>query len=100
MDEELAELTIDLKPDGPPTRPVSEMTAEVQLLTEAVGLLRGILQQRERKKIQFPPLAVPKTARQLVEQRRREHHRGRLLLRVAEAQARWEAQNPSVAGDS
>lgn len=90
MDEELAEMTADLQPSGTPTLPVSEATQEVQLLTQTVALLRGILQQREKKRIPFPPLATPKTARQIVAERRRDANRGRLLLRVAEAQERWE----------
>lgn len=98
MDEELAELTADLKPSGTPTLPVSEATQDVLLLTQAVALLRGILQQREKKRIQFPPLASPKTARQIVAERRREANRGRLLLRVAEAQERWEQLQPEEAG--
>lgn len=89
MDEELAEITADMKASGPPVMPVSEMTFDVQLLTQVVGLLRGILQQREKKKIPFPPLPAPKTARQIVAERRRDARRTRLLVTVAEAQARW-----------
>lgn len=89
MDEELAELTADVQPSGRPVLPVSEMTYEVQLLVQTVNLLRGILQQRASKPIKFPPLPAPKTARQIVAERRRDENRARLLVRVAEAQARW-----------
>lgn len=91
MDEELAELTADMPaPAGPPVLPVSEMTVTVQLLTRLVALNQNLVQQQSKKRINFPPLAAPKTARQLVAERRRAVYRSSLLLRVAEAQALWD----------
>lgn len=93
MDEELAELTAELPtPTGPPVLPVSEMTPEVQLLTTLVQLTQNMLQQRSRKRINFPPLPMPRTARQLVRDRRRAERRDRTMRLVAEAQARWDQQ--------
>jgi hypothetical protein len=91
MDEELAELTegIAAASSGRPVLPVSEMTPEVQLLTTLVQLTQNMLQQRSPKKINFPPVPLPKTARQILADRRRSESRERTSRRFAEAQALW-----------
>ena len=91
MDEELAELTADVEASTEdPELPISEMTADLQSSLRIEMLLRSLLQQKSKKKMQFPRLPTPKTARQKVLARRRDQNRGRLLARIAEAQARWQ----------
>lgn len=99
MDTELAELAeeaeIGAEPDrDPAVLPVSEATQEVQLLVRLVQLNQALLQSKQPKRINFPPLPQVRTARAEVRKNRRERHRGRLLQMVAEAQARWAAAHP------
>ncbi|NUO57309.1 MAG: hypothetical protein HOV78_11635 [Hamadaea sp.] len=96
MDEDLAEALADedLSTRGDPELPISEATHDVLLLTQIVSLLRTMVQQREKKRIPFPPLAFPKTARHKIAERRRNARRARLLATVAEAQARYAALHP------
>lgn len=96
MDEELAELAADMDIDASeaPALRVSEFTPEVQLLMKQVQLLQSLLQQRSRKRINFPPLPKVRTAMQAVRERRRRDRRARTESLVAAAQRRWIEEHP------